>query len=86
MKILKPTTKRRQFDPCIVHIVVIYAPIDMHTTKLAGMFIYSIGLSLFTAFRFAELEFSSWSFIVDCPTQLTLYDLDLSVVFHDKYQ
>ena len=24
--------------------------------------------------------------IVDCPTQLTLYDLDLSVVFHDKYQ
>ena len=24
--------------------------------------------------------------VVDCPTQLTLYDLDLSVVFHDKYQ
>ena len=24
--------------------------------------------------------------LVDCPTQLTLYDLDLSVVFHDKYQ
>ena len=23
--------------------------------------------------------------LVDCPTQLTLYDLDLSV-FHDKYQ
>ena len=37
----------------------------MHTTKLAGMFIYSIGLSLFTAFRFAELEFSSWMF-TDC--------------------
>ena len=65
MKILKPTTKRRQLDPCIVHIVVTYAPIDMHTTKLAGMFIYSIGLSLFTAFRFAQLEFSSWSF-TDC--------------------
>ena len=27
-----------------------------------------------------------WGWIVDCPTQLTLYDLDLSVVFHDKYQ
>ena len=24
--------------------------------------------------------------VVDCPTQLTLYDLDLPVVFHDKYQ
>ena len=24
--------------------------------------------------------------LLDCPTQLTLYDLDLSVVFHDKYQ
>ena len=22
--------------------------------------------------------------LVDCPTQLTLYDLDLSVMFHDK--
>ena len=30
----------------------------------------------------ATLSFS----LVDCPTQLTLYDLDLSVVFHDKYQ
>ena len=28
----------------------------------------------------------SGHFLVDCPTQLTLYDLDLSVVFHDKYQ
>ena len=31
-----------------------------------------------------RIKVSKW--VVDCPTQLTLYYLDLSVVFHDKYQ